>query len=98
MSSTEQPAVNQDAAFLRELLAKVEEGKVTDVMVVCTGPSGKSLIAGPGLDKQIDALEATHSLTGHEGSAMSAMQTAKVRADQLSHGALASLKSHLRKH
>lgn len=59
MSGTEHEVkvVSADVAFLRELLQRAEEGKVRDVMCIVTGPSGKSVVAGPGLDQQMRALE-----------------------------------------
>lgn len=47
---------SQDAAFLRELLFKVESGQVSHILCIGDGPDGKSFIAGPGLDRQLMAL------------------------------------------
>lgn len=46
-----------DEAFLLEVLEHVRAGRVSAVLVIADDPSGKSLIAGPGLERQMQGLD-----------------------------------------
>lgn len=56
--------MSSDVAFVRELLAKVEAGECCDVLCIVTSTySGQQSIVGPGLDKQLAAIEQYLKLT-----------------------------------
>lgn len=46
-----------DEAFLLEVLEHVRAGRVSAVLVIADDPGGKSFIAGPGLERQMQGLD-----------------------------------------